>query len=232
MSPHRWVDIAMVFQGAMNAFNPVKTIGEQIVEPMELHGTASGRQARRQVGELLERVGIPAARAASYPAPVLGRDAAAGRDRDGARLQAEGPPRRRADDCARRDGAGADPPAPRRARGRLRPRARPRHSRPPDRRPGLRASRGHVRGRDRRGRRRRTRSTTTRAIPTRGSCSRPLPISTGRTRSSPSRAPRRGSTGSSPAARSRCAVTARSSPAPKVKPRLVATGRITWPRAT
>jgi peptide/nickel transport system ATP-binding protein len=67
VSPHRWVDIAMVFQGAMNAFNPVKTIGEQIVEPMELHGTASGRQARRQVGELLERVGIPAGRATSYP---------------------------------------------------------------------------------------------------------------------------------------------------------------------
>jgi oligopeptide/dipeptide ABC transporter ATP-binding protein len=67
MSPHRWVDIAMVFQGAMNAFNPVKTVGDQIVEPMELHGTASGKQARRQAGELLERVGIPAARASSYP---------------------------------------------------------------------------------------------------------------------------------------------------------------------
>jgi ABC-type glutathione transport system ATPase component len=45
VSPHRWRDVAMVFQGAMNAFNPVKTIGEQIVEPMELHGTASGRAA-------------------------------------------------------------------------------------------------------------------------------------------------------------------------------------------
>jgi oligopeptide/dipeptide ABC transporter ATP-binding protein len=67
VSPHRWVDIAMIFQGAMNAFNPVKTIGEQIVEPMELHGTASGGHARKQVGELLERVGIPAARASSYP---------------------------------------------------------------------------------------------------------------------------------------------------------------------
>jgi oligopeptide/dipeptide ABC transporter ATP-binding protein len=67
MSPHRWVDIAMVFQGAMNAFNPVKTVGEQIVEPMELHGTASGKQARKQAGELLERVGIPSARANSYP---------------------------------------------------------------------------------------------------------------------------------------------------------------------
>ena len=57
----------MVFQGAMNAFNPVKRIGEQIAEPMKLHGIADGRQAKRQVGELLERVGIPAARASSFP---------------------------------------------------------------------------------------------------------------------------------------------------------------------
>jgi oligopeptide/dipeptide ABC transporter ATP-binding protein len=67
VSPHRWTDIAMVFQGAMNAFNPVKTVGDQIVEPMKLHGIANGRQARLQAGELLERVGIPAARARSYP---------------------------------------------------------------------------------------------------------------------------------------------------------------------
>ena len=67
VSPHRWTDIAMVFQGAMNAFNPVKRIGDQIAEPMKLHGVADGRQARLQVGELLERVGIPAARASSFP---------------------------------------------------------------------------------------------------------------------------------------------------------------------
>ena len=67
VSPHRWKDIAMVFQGAMNAFNPVKRIGEQIAEPMKLHDIADGRQAKRQVGELLERVGIPAARASSFP---------------------------------------------------------------------------------------------------------------------------------------------------------------------
>jgi peptide/nickel transport system ATP-binding protein len=66
-APHRWEDVAMVFQGAMNAFNPVKRIGDQIVEPMELHGTASGRTARRQATELLERVGIPAARASAFP---------------------------------------------------------------------------------------------------------------------------------------------------------------------
>jgi oligopeptide/dipeptide ABC transporter ATP-binding protein len=67
VSPHRWRDIAMVFQGAMNAFNPVKRIGDQIVEPMELHGIAEGRTAHRQAGQLLELVGIPANRARRYP---------------------------------------------------------------------------------------------------------------------------------------------------------------------
>ena len=67
ISPHRWNDIAMVFQGAMNAFNPVKTIGHQIAEPMELHGTATGRAARAQVRELLELVGISGERADRYP---------------------------------------------------------------------------------------------------------------------------------------------------------------------
>ena len=67
VSPHRWVDVAMVFQGAMNAFNPVQRIGDQIAEPMELYGVAEGQHARRRVAELLERVGIPADRASRYP---------------------------------------------------------------------------------------------------------------------------------------------------------------------
>jgi len=67
VSPHRWVDIAMVFQGAMNAFNPVQRIGDQIAEPMELYGIAEAQNARRRVAELLERVGIPADRASRYP---------------------------------------------------------------------------------------------------------------------------------------------------------------------
>jgi peptide/nickel transport system ATP-binding protein len=67
VSPHRWKDVSMVFQGAMNAFNPVKTIGSQIVEPMEMHGTASGKAARAQVRELLELVGISGDRADRYP---------------------------------------------------------------------------------------------------------------------------------------------------------------------
>jgi peptide/nickel transport system ATP-binding protein len=67
MRPHRWTDIAMIFQGAMNALNPVKTVGSQIVEPMEFHGTASGAEARDQAVDLLRLVGIPATGAARYP---------------------------------------------------------------------------------------------------------------------------------------------------------------------
>jgi peptide/nickel transport system ATP-binding protein len=44
---HRWKDLAMVFQGAMNAMNPVKKIGWQIAEPMAFHGIAQGAAARR-----------------------------------------------------------------------------------------------------------------------------------------------------------------------------------------
>jgi oligopeptide/dipeptide ABC transporter ATP-binding protein len=70
--PHRWVDIAIVFQGAMNALNPVRTIGEQIVESLELHDRARGTVARARTAELLEAVGIPAGRAARYPHELSG----------------------------------------------------------------------------------------------------------------------------------------------------------------
>jgi oligopeptide/dipeptide ABC transporter ATP-binding protein len=65
--PHRWKEVAMVFQGAMNALNPVKRIGWQIAEPIAYHGIAQGAGARRRAGELLEMVGIPAAAAERYP---------------------------------------------------------------------------------------------------------------------------------------------------------------------
>jgi peptide/nickel transport system ATP-binding protein len=67
IAPHRWKDIAMVFQGAMNAFNPVKRIADQIAEPMELHGIARGQAAKSRAAELLEMVGIPGDRADRYP---------------------------------------------------------------------------------------------------------------------------------------------------------------------
>jgi len=64
----RWNEISMVFQGAMNALNPVRTIESQLVEALRLHGIVRTREeARRQAGELLERVGISAARGRQYP---------------------------------------------------------------------------------------------------------------------------------------------------------------------
>ncbi len=67
MQPYRWKDVAMVFQGAMNALNPVRTVEAQIVEPMEIHGVAEGAAAKKAAGELLETVGIPAEAGARYP---------------------------------------------------------------------------------------------------------------------------------------------------------------------
>jgi oligopeptide/dipeptide ABC transporter ATP-binding protein len=67
LRPHRWRDIAMVFQGAMNAFSPVKSIGHQIREPLELHGIATGRAARARTSELLELVGIAGSRQDRFP---------------------------------------------------------------------------------------------------------------------------------------------------------------------
>jgi peptide/nickel transport system ATP-binding protein len=67
VQPHRWKDIAMVFQGAMNALNPVRTIEAQIVEPMEFHGVAEGGDAKKRTAELLEMVGIPSTAGARYP---------------------------------------------------------------------------------------------------------------------------------------------------------------------
>jgi peptide/nickel transport system ATP-binding protein len=63
----RWRRAAMVFQGAMNAFNPVKKVGWQVAEPIVYHGGATWAAARKRAGELLELTGIPAAAGERYP---------------------------------------------------------------------------------------------------------------------------------------------------------------------
>ncbi|MGD0558787.1 MAG: ABC transporter ATP-binding protein [Streptosporangiaceae bacterium] len=62
----RWAGASIVFQGALNALNPVKTIGAQLAEPVRVHGSGQG------VAELLESVGVPAARARCYPHELSG----------------------------------------------------------------------------------------------------------------------------------------------------------------
>jgi oligopeptide/dipeptide ABC transporter ATP-binding protein len=64
----RWDSFAVVFQGAMNALNPVKKVGWQISEAILTHAPETGRTtAGAQAGRLLEVVGIPAERANDYP---------------------------------------------------------------------------------------------------------------------------------------------------------------------
>jgi peptide/nickel transport system ATP-binding protein len=68
----RWAGASIVFQGAMHSLNAVHRIGDQIAEPLLVHGMASPAAARRRAGELLEQVGLPAARAAAYPHELSG----------------------------------------------------------------------------------------------------------------------------------------------------------------
>jgi peptide/nickel transport system ATP-binding protein len=63
----RWRDLAIVFQGAMNALNPVRAVGAQIREAIVVHRSVTRLEADRRVDQLLELVGIPAWRAAQYP---------------------------------------------------------------------------------------------------------------------------------------------------------------------
>jgi len=64
---HRWKDVSIVFQGAMNAFNPVKTVGWQIAEAVVLHEGLSWKAAMEQAGDMLELVEIPRDRLRRYP---------------------------------------------------------------------------------------------------------------------------------------------------------------------
>ncbi|MFC8267300.1 ABC transporter ATP-binding protein [Streptomyces cinereoruber] len=68
----RWAGASIVFQGAMHSLNAVHRIGDQIAEPLLVHGRATPAAARERVGELLEHVGLPAARAAAYPHELSG----------------------------------------------------------------------------------------------------------------------------------------------------------------
>jgi oligopeptide/dipeptide ABC transporter ATP-binding protein len=61
--------LAIVFQDALSALNPVQTVGAQLAEPFRIHERMSRRAARAKAVELMEHVGIPEARsrASAYP---------------------------------------------------------------------------------------------------------------------------------------------------------------------
>ncbi|MFZ3566001.1 ABC transporter ATP-binding protein [Streptomyces sp. BH097] len=55
--------ISLVFQDALSALNPVHTVGRQIAELYQVHRGMSRKDAMRGAAEMLDRVGIPSARA-------------------------------------------------------------------------------------------------------------------------------------------------------------------------
>jgi len=64
----RWKGISIVFQGAMNALNPVQKVGDQIVEAIITHEPETTREeAMKRTESLLETVGIDPTRANNYP---------------------------------------------------------------------------------------------------------------------------------------------------------------------
>ncbi len=69
----RWSQIAVVFQSAMNALNPVLSVGSQLTDVLKAHRPDLGRRQRRErAAELLGLVGITADRLGSYPHELSG----------------------------------------------------------------------------------------------------------------------------------------------------------------
>lgn len=64
---YRWKDVALVPQSSMNAFDPVITIGAQIVEAIRIHEKVEKEKAWTKAGDLLESVGINRSRLKHYP---------------------------------------------------------------------------------------------------------------------------------------------------------------------
>jgi oligopeptide transport system ATP-binding protein len=58
----RGAQISVIFQDPMTSFNPVLTIGRQVVEPLEIHMGMSQKQAYERAAEMLAMVGIPNAK--------------------------------------------------------------------------------------------------------------------------------------------------------------------------
>ncbi|MXN79821.1 dipeptide ABC transporter ATP-binding protein [Burkholderia sp. 4701] len=60
-------NIQFIFQDPFASLNPRLTVGFSIMEPLLVHGVASGRAAQERVDWLLDRVGLPAEAARRYP---------------------------------------------------------------------------------------------------------------------------------------------------------------------
>src|SRR6266542_6463581 len=68
----RWKDLSVVMQSAMNALNPVKSIGSQFKDAMRAHGERSKAEIAGRSAEVLRMVGIDPVHLKSYPHQLSG----------------------------------------------------------------------------------------------------------------------------------------------------------------
>ena len=68
----RWKDLSVVMQSAMNALNPVKSIGAQFADAMRAHGVTSKAQIADRSAEVLRMVSIDPIHLKSYPHQLSG----------------------------------------------------------------------------------------------------------------------------------------------------------------
>jgi peptide/nickel transport system ATP-binding protein len=68
----RWQHLSIVFQSAMNALNPVLTVGTQIIDAIQAHTNMPKQKAWKRAEELLDVVGIDPKRITSYPHQLSG----------------------------------------------------------------------------------------------------------------------------------------------------------------
>ena len=68
----RWRDYSVVMQSAMNALNPMKSIGAQFKDTLQAHGSRSTAEVRDRSEEVMNLVGIDAAHLRSYPHQLSG----------------------------------------------------------------------------------------------------------------------------------------------------------------
>ncbi len=68
----RWQDMSVVMQSAMNALNPVTSIGAQFKDAMRAHGVTSKEQIAERSAEVLKMVGIDPVHLKSYPHQLSG----------------------------------------------------------------------------------------------------------------------------------------------------------------
>jgi len=72
LSVVRWRQLSVVMQSAMNALNPVKTIGAQFKDAMQAHGSKDKAEIAARSAEVLRMVGIDPVHLDSYPHQLSG----------------------------------------------------------------------------------------------------------------------------------------------------------------